>query len=264
MKLENNIIAHEYGDKNKIPVVFIHGFPFDNRMWINQVKFLEKDYHCVVYDVRGLGESEAGDGQFTMEMFVEDLFGVMDEMKLDRPVVCGLSMGGYIALRAVERDQSKFRGLILCDTKAEADNNEGKLKRAAGVKRINVEEGTRGYLTDFMPTTFSDISIEELRDVYEAVLDRALVYDPKGIKGCLLAMAGRTDTADFLGKITIPTLVLCGSLDKFSPPEQMRAMAEKIKDAEFAVAPKAGHVPPLENPDFVNDIISGFLKRKIK
>lgn len=262
MKLSNGISVHQYGNKNSIPVIFIHGFPFDSRMWINQVKALENDYHCIVYDVRGLGESDPGDGQYTMEMFADDLFEVMHELNLDRPVVGGISMGGYIALRAIEREPSKFRGLVLFDTKTEEDTKEGKLKRAAGVKRINLE-GTKGYITDLMPGCFSDLSMTELSDVYEVVLERAFMYNPKGVKGCLLAMAGRTDTSGVLKEIKVPTLLICGSLDKLIHPDQMRKLSEKITGSEFAIAPRAGHMTPLENPEFVNDVLLGFLKRRI-
>ncbi|MGE5497322.1 MAG: alpha/beta fold hydrolase, partial [Syntrophothermus sp.] len=193
----------------------------------------------------------------------DDLFDVINKLEIDRPVICGLSMGGYIALRAVERDQAKFRGLILMDTKAEADDNSGKLKRAAAVKRIN-EEGIKGYITDFLPNCFSDVSVNEHPDVFPVVLERALHSSPSGLKGCLLAMAGRTDTSGFLGEIKLPTLVICGVLDAIVPAEQMRKMAEKIKDAEFAAVPRSGHMSAIENPEFVNDVISGFLKRRIQ
>lgn len=260
MKLINNLATFESGKAGNQAIIFIHGFPFDHRMWVNQTTALEDNYHCIAYDIRGLGQSSPGDGQFTMEMFADDLFAITEKLKLNRPVICGLSMGGYIALRAIEKDQSKFRGIILCDTKAEADDNEGKLKRAAVVKRIN-EEGVKPYIADFLPTCFSDISMTEMPDVYEVILQRSLGLSAAGIKGCLIAMAGRTDTSQFLSKIEIPALVLCGSNDKFVTPDAMRKMAEKIKNAEFGVAPRAGHISPIENPEFVNDMIKGFLSR---
>jgi pimeloyl-ACP methyl ester carboxylesterase len=125
------------GDDKNTPIIFVHGFPYDNSMWDEQVKALSNEYYCVRYDIRGLGTSPAGDGQFTIEMFVDDLENIINELKLDRPILCGLSMGGYISLRAIERMQEKFNALILCDTKSAADDNEGKVKRAAAIKQIN-------------------------------------------------------------------------------------------------------------------------------
>ncbi len=110
----------EGNNKNK-SIIFLHGFPYDHTMWMAQINEFSKDYFCVSYDIRGLGESPAGNGQFTMESFVDDLEIIIDELKLDKPVLCGLSMGGYIGLRALERMQEKFSAAILCDTKSESD-----------------------------------------------------------------------------------------------------------------------------------------------
>jgi len=263
MKLINGLAVFEDGHKNNKPVVFIHGFPFDHTMWHNQIDFLKNDFYCVTYDLRGLGQSKAGQGQYTIEGFTDDLFEIMDELKLSRPVLCGLSMGGYIALRAMERNQERFSGLALMDTKASADDNEGKLKRADGIKKINLQ-GIKNFIAGFVPNCFGDIAMQEMKDMYETTLDKSLKSDPVGVKGCLLAMAGRTDTEPFLEKIEVPALVMCGSLDKLIPPEVMRGMAEKIKGSEFASVPRAGHITPLENPEFVNDVLAGFLRRLIK
>lgn len=261
MKVLNGIEVFESGERGKLPVIFVHGFPYDHYMWDNQVEFLKSDYHCITYDVRGLGESEAGDGQYTIEMFADDLFGIIEELKIDKPVICGLSMGGYIAFRAVEREQNKFRGLILCDTKPFQDDNAAKLKRAGAIKKINTE-GLEAYVEEAVPVTFSEDTITKEKEIYEPVLNRAKKYNPLGVKGCILAMAGRTDTSDYLEKIEIPTLIICGNLDKITPPYLMREVGEKIKGSEFTAAPRAAHMSPVENPDFVNDVISGFLKRK--
>lgn len=251
------------GNKDNLPIVFVHGFPYDRNMWENQVQFFKNDYYCVTYDIRGLGKHMVEDGQFTMETLVDDLYELMYELELARPVICGLSMGGYICLRALERNQSAFSGVILCDTKSAADDNEGRIKRAGAIKKINTE-GLQKYVLDSVPSTFAGETIENNASLLEAVMQRAEASDPTGVKGCILAMMGRTDTTEFLGQITIPTLLISGSFDKLTPPIVMRQMCEKIKDAEFAIAPRAGHMAPLENPEFVNDVIAGFLKRRVK
>ena len=112
------------GNPNNKPVVFVHGFPYDHTMWDKQIDELKSNYFCVTYDIRGLGESPIGDGQYTMESFVDDLETIINELKLDKPVLCGLSMGGYISLRAVERNESNYSGLILCDTRSASDTDE--------------------------------------------------------------------------------------------------------------------------------------------
>ena len=195
-----------------------------------------------------------------MEAYASDLFSIMEELKLDKPVLCGLSMGGYIALRTVERDQSRFSGLILCNTKSESDNDTAKLVRAEKINQINIE-GVDKFVSEFVPNCFADETRK--KKSYSYTLGKAKLHNPLGLKGALLAMACRTSTEKFLKKINIPTLLIAGSLDILMPPPVMRAMSEKIKDSEFGITPRAGHLTPVENPHFVNDMIAGFLKRRV-
>ena len=243
--------------KNK-PIIFVHGFPFDHTMWKAQIDELSKNYFCVTYDIRGLGESSAGNGQFTMESFVDDLETVMAELKLDKPILCGLSMGGYIGLRALERMQEKFSAAILCDTKSEADNNAGKLKRAVAIKRINTE-GLIPFTKDFITNCYGDHYKQNHKEEFEKRIAKSSGFDPVGVKGSLLAMLGRNDTTEYLSKINIPSLVICGEKDALTPTQVMKAMADKINNAEFVVIKDSGHMSPIENPGEVNDAIENFL-----
>ena len=262
MKLKNNFIIVDSGDKKNSAIVFVHGFPYDHWMWKNQQNYLKNNFFCVSYDIRGLGKSATGDGQFTMEMLVEDLFSIIEDKKLTKPVICGLSMGGYICLRAIEKDQNRFGGLILCDTKSLPDDDSAKLKRANGIKQIN-EEGLTKFCEITIPNTFAESTLTEKKWIYNEILEKAVKYDPVGVKGCLLAMLTRTDTTPFLDKIEIPTLIICGEYDKLTPPALMKEMQGKIKGSEFVVVPNTGHMSPVENPDFVNKAIEDFLRRVI-
>ncbi len=248
------------GDENRQSIVFIHGFPFDNRMWNAQVEFLSNNFYCVTYDIRGFGNSFVGDGQYTMETYVDDLLMVIKELELQKPVICGLSMGGYITLRALERDQSLFAAAVLMDTKPQADDDEAKLKRAAGINQINTE-GLDKFAEAFIPNTFAEESKTELKDIYNKTLEIAKSHNPIGVKGALLAMLSRTSTEEFLPNLKIPVLSIVGNLDKLTPPPVMREMTEKIPNGDFAIAPRSGHMTPIENPSFVNDMIAGFMRR---
>lgn len=257
----NSLAVHTYGESYNQPIVFVHGFPYDHSMWEFQIEALKNKYYCVAYDVRGLGESYVGDGQYTMEAFVDDLFSVINELSLSKPIVCGHSMGGYISLRAVEKFQNQFGGLILCDTKSEADDNAAKLKRAASINQINTE-GLTKFVDTFVTNCFAEETPKENEKLFLNTLFKAHKNNPTGVKGALVALVSRTETTSFLSKIKIPTLVLVGSFDLLSPPQLMRSLSEKIPNSEFAIIPQAGHMAPLENPDCVNDLVSGFLKRK--
>ena len=258
--IKNNIAIYQEGDSTKKTILFIHGFPYDHTMWNSQVDDFSSSFHCVTFDVRGLGESPAGDGQFTMESFVDDVEYIIDELQLVKPILCGLSMGGYISLRAVERFENKLGGLILCDTKPEADDNEGKLKRAASIKKINTL-GVQEFVAGFVPNCFAENSIKELGKTYNAILEKSSASDPTGVKGCLLAMLGRNDTTGYLPKIKIPSLVLCGQNDKLTPPQSMKKLADKINNSDFVVIPGAGHMTPIENPDAVNAAMRNYFKK---
>ncbi len=263
MKLTiNGLSVNYFGDPKKQSIVFVHGFPYDYSMWESQIEALKSEFYCIAYDVRGLGESYVGDGQYTMEFFVDDLFAIIYEMKLTKPILCGLSMGGYISLRAVERNQDLFAGLILCDTRSDADDNAGRLKRSAHLNQINTE-GLIKFVDQFITNCFADETPKEQEEMFLRTLSKAHKNDPTGVKGAILAIMSRTDTTPFLPQIKIPTLVLCGSFDKLTPTSIMREMADKIHSSEFAIIPNAGHMTPLENPDCVSDLIKGFLWRKI-
>jgi len=259
-KIINGLSVFLSGSNESKSIVFVHGFPFDQRMWQAQVEELSKEKFCVTYDIRGLGESPVGDGQFTMEIFVDDLESIINEMKLDKPILCGLSMGGYISLRAIEKMQEKFSALILCDTKSETDDNEGKLKRAAAIKQIN-SGNFDGFIESFVRNCFGEKFVNENNAEYRMVVERSKKNNPVGVKGCLLAMAGRTDTTRILPKIKLPTLIICGSEDKLTPPSVMKPMTEQIPNSEFILVESAGHMTPIEYPKVISRAIKDFLKK---
>jgi pimeloyl-ACP methyl ester carboxylesterase len=258
--LKQEIRFFATGNKNKKPIIFIHGFPFDHHMWDKQVSEFNSSFFCVTYDIRGLGISPAGDGQFTLESFVDDLEFLINDLGLNKPILCGLSMGGYIAFRSVERFENKLGGLILCDTKPGTDTDAGRLNRAEGIKKIN-KDGVQKFISGFVPNCFTDKFVSAPDDEYNEILSRALNFDPAGVKGCLLAMQGRTDVTSYLTSIQIPTFVVCGEEDKFTPPEVMKTAADLIKKSEFVTIPGAGHMSPVENPEYFNKSVLDFLKR---
>ncbi|MEJ2104286.1 MAG: alpha/beta hydrolase [Ignavibacteriaceae bacterium] len=246
------------GDSKNKPIIFVHGFPYDHFMWGELIKEFSNDYYCVRYDIRGLGASSSGDGQFTIEMFVDDLENIISVLKLNKPILCGLSMGGYISLRAVERMENKFGALILCDTKSSVDDDEGKLKRASAIKQINSGAFDQ-FIEAFVLNCFGEKFVRENNTEYRKVVDRSKNNNPLGVKGCLLAMASRTDTTGYLSNIKLPTLIISGSEDKLTPPSVMKPMSDQIPNSKFVIVDGAGHMTPIENPEFVNKSIKDFL-----
>lgn len=258
MKLTERLNANITGANKRGCIIFLHGFPFDQNMWNAQVEFLKNDFLCVKYDIRGLGKSNPGDGQFTMEMFADDCLTILAELELDKPVLCGLSMGGYLGFRVLERAQELFSAAILCDTRAESDSDVAKLKRASGINQINVE-GVEKFVEGFVPNCFSEKYKIESVEEYNIYLERSKKSNPLGVKGCLLAMQGRTSVTASLPNFKIPILLLCGEEDKLTPPDEMRSISEKIPNSKYFTVLGSGHMTPIENPSFVNKAMREFL-----
>jgi len=246
------------GADNGLPVVFIHGFPFSHRMWGPQLKALPNRCRAIAYDVRGHGDSDVGNGQYTVELFVDDLIGLLDHLAVDRAVVCGLSMGGYIALRAVERHPERFRGLVLCDTRSEADTNEAKVKRAETIAAVR-SRGVRAFAEEFVKLVLAPQTIAANTSVVQKVKEMIVANNTLGVCGTLLALAARTDTTPALPAMNLPALILVGEHDTLTPPADAKAMTQALPDAELHIIPDAGHMSNLENPAAFNERLLGFL-----
>jgi 3-oxoadipate enol-lactonase len=249
-----------YGKASGLPVVFIHGFPFSQDMWKPQLAALSLDYWVVTYDVRGHGESEVGDGQYTVEFFVDDLLALLDHLKIEKAVVVGLSMGGYIALRAIERNPERFRALALCDTRSESDTDETKLKRATNIKLLK-QEGVKKFAEGFVKGVFAPQTFESKPGTVRLMQEIIERMSPLAITGTLLALAARTDTTASLSKIKVPTLILVGESDTVTPVSAAQSMHGKIKGSELHVIPRAAHLSNLEKSEDFNKLLLNFLRR---
>ncbi|WP_263833138.1 alpha/beta fold hydrolase [Sulfurospirillum oryzae] len=249
------------GNQKNRAIIFLHGFPYDHTMWSEQIAALRDTYYCVAYDIRGLGDSSVGDGQFTMESFVDDLEMLIRELRIEKPpILCGFSMGGYIVLRAVERMESNFSAVILCDTTSNADDNEAKLKRSDVIRRINAQ-GLSSFSKNFIGRCYSDVYKKEHKEAVDKRIAKSIKFNSIGVKGCLFAMLTRNDTSAYLPSIELPTLLLCGELDALTPPLRMKAMADQIKDAQFVLIKHAAHMSVVENPTDCNEAMKAFLAK---
>ncbi|HOJ37017.1 MAG TPA: alpha/beta fold hydrolase [Ignavibacteriales bacterium] len=258
-KLNNGIAVYDNENIDKQSIIFLHGYPFNHTMWDAQADYLNSNYRVIRYDLRGLGNSEVGDGQYTMEMMVDDLFYLINELQLDKPVVCGLSMGGYITFRALERDFNTFKGAILCDTHAFADDTTAKLRRQGTIKQIN-EEGLLSFVKSFVTPLFGHETKTQNQGLIDKWINICSSNSPIGVKGCQIAMLSRTETFSALKSISIPVLCFGGNDDVSCPPKIIKEFADEFPKSDFAIVPRAGHMSPIENPEFVNVIIENFLK----
>lgn len=263
MKVRLNDISLNYieqGQQKGLPLIFIHGFPFSLEMWEPQMQILHNTIHAIAYDVRGHGASDVGDGQYTIEFFVDDLVALLDHLYIEKVILCGLSMGGYIALRFFERYPERTKGLILSNTKSEADTQEAKVKRSHTIKAIKTL-GVREFAEDFVKSIFAAETFHIKPDTIEHIKRIILNTSPLGICGTLLALASRTDTTAILSSIKVPSLILVGEHDVLTPPSTAHALHEKISGSELHMLPKAAHMSNLENTELFNKIFTAFLKK---
>ncbi len=232
-------------------------------MWSPQIEAFAKQFRVIAYDIRGHGKSGVGDGQYMLEFFVDDLVGLLDRLKIGKAVLCGLSMGGYIALRAVERNPERVAGLILADTQAKADSNEAKLKRATAIRSVKAN-GVKAYADNFVKSVFAPQSFTSNGEAVEKIGRTIQSNSALGICGALLALASRTDTTGTLSGIKVPTLILVGEHDALTPPSASQEMHSMIPNSEIHLIPNAAHMSNLENSDEFNKHIMSFLDKFLK
>jgi len=249
----------DLGDPQKLPIILIHGMTFDHTMWNPQIEILKKNYRVIAYDMRGHGLSDVGDGQYNYKMFVNDLRDLMDHLDIESAVLCGLSMGGAIALRTYEMYPNRIRALILSDTRSEADSNYTKKWREDSIELIK-KSGLKPFAKSFLADTFAKESCKTNPEAVKHIKNIVLSSEPLAICGVLLAQAARTDMTDLLTKIKVPTLIMIGENDNFTPLSSSKMMNEKITGSELKIIPKAGHISNLENTPEFNRYLTEFLK----
>lgn len=248
---------HDLG-KGKITLIFIHGFPFNKSMWDAQLEFFKSSHRVIAYDVRGFANSEDEKSVLNIQLFADDLIRFMDKLDIDKAVVCGLSMGGYILLNAQKRYPERFEGLIFCDTQCISDNHDAMAKRVNDISKIKAD-GVYEFNENFIKSVFYEESLSEKKDVVDKVHKMVFANSQHEIVSGLIAIAGRPQTCTTLHRIKTPTLIICGRQDQITPLEQSEFMHNEIKGSVLQIIEEAGHVSNLEQPDEFNQHILHFL-----
>jgi len=242
-----------------VPLVLIHGHPFDRSMWREQIAAFNSKYRVIVPDLRGYGKSKISSDKTMLEEFARDVAGLLDELKAEDIILCGLSMGGQIAFEFYRLFPNRVRALVLADTFAQLDDAERKQGRYDTAERL-LREGMQDYAEEVMPKMIAPKNIAEQPTVAAHVLSMIRGTSAKGAAAALRGRAERPDYTPLLPKINVPTLIVVGSLDEFTPVADAEFMRDRIPDAKMAVIEGAGHMPNLENPVEFNRIIAEFIK----
>ena len=231
----------EHGHADGLPLVFLHGFPFSGAMWQPQLNYLPHSVRAIAPDIRGSGASDVGDGQYSIEFFVDDLIALLDYLQIPKAVLCGLSMGGYIAQRAFQRSPDLVQGLILCNTKSEADTNEAKINRANSIRNIKLN-GMTSFAEEYLKHIFSQDT--QVNNPEAVILIKNIIENtsPFGLCGTQMALAARTDMTSLLPSLNIPVLLIAGARDLIIPTGVMKILHEKIAGSEFHILPRSAHL----------------------
>lgn len=238
---------NDHGPEDAPVIIFIHGFPFNKSMWDVQMVALKDNYRVIAYDIRGHGNSDPGIDDFFIELFVNDLLRFMEKLGIEKSILCGLSLGGYIALNAVLKFPKRFDALILNDTQCIADTLEIKENRCLAIIRI-MKNGVEQYADESIKNLFALQSFIKKQNVITTVKEMILNTPKQTLCNTLHALAERKDICDQLQEINIPVLIMVGKEDKITPIAAAQQMHEKIRDSTLKIIPHAGHVTNLENP----------------
>jgi pimeloyl-ACP methyl ester carboxylesterase len=260
MRVELESVALEVEDHGDgVPVVLLHGFPLSSEMWTPIRTAVEQVARLITPDLRGFGGSDKPQGDYGMDTLAGDVLRLADRLGVERFVLGGHSMGGYVALRLAASHAERLAGLILIDTRASADTPEGKVRRTVAIERIQRGEAA-AFLDEFIPNLLGESTraraprlATELRALAAEVPDHVLA-------GCLAGMRDRPDSVRVLSGLDLPALVITGQEDTLALPEVAHQIAAALPRGRLALVPLAGHTPSVERPIPTAEAILAFLR----
>ncbi len=250
-------LSIHYSDAGRGPaVLLLHAFPLHREMWLPQVEALAGQYRVIALDARGLGQSRPAPESLTMELYADDAAAVLDHLGINKVVVAGLSMGGYAALAFAKRHRTRLGGLVLADTRATADSDEGRAGRLAFIDQA-AKFGMDWVATEMLPKLQRQQPLPHV----EAELRRLIRTNTVlGVAAAQRGMARRADATQDLSAIACPTLVMVGEEDRLTPPAMAQELATAIPNAKLITLSGAGHVANLEDPARFNVALLDFLQ----
>lgn len=254
-------------------LVLLHAFPFSAEMWAPQFEAVPDRWRVLAPDFRGFGSSDTDRGDLasaglTVEDYARDVLGLLDALEVRSAVVAGLSLGGYVAFAllrllgasprppAVER--LILEGLVLADTRPQADTDEGRAGRVRMAELVQ-REGTAAVARAMLPMLVADDTRRRDPDVVERMRALILAARPEAIRAALFRMMDRPDSTPLLDRIACPTLVVVGERDTLTPPDVSREMQARISGATLEILPGVGHMSNMESPEAFNRGLVRFL-----
>ena len=256
---EGRVLAHDDVGSGT-PLVLLHGFPLTRHLWDAQRAALSSHCRVITPDLRGFGESAAlaHDGRLTMARHADDVAALLDALAIDRAIIGGLSMGGYVTLAFWRRHRDRVRALVLADTRASADSDATRERRVATIALARAE-GALAVADAQIASSLGATTrrthpalVHRMRDMMATVSVATLIAAQEG-------MLARDDATPWLGTIDVPTLLVVGDEDAISPAKEMRAMHERIPGSVLEVIEQSGHLSPVEQPARFDEALVRFV-----
>lgn len=227
-----------------VSILLLHAFPFDSRMWRDQVQALSPNVRVIAPDMRGFGRNHRSPLFESIDLHAKDIVAQLDQHQCVRALVVGLSMGGYVAMAMSRLFPHRVAGLLLANTRAEADSEEAKQQRNNMIR--SVEQNGTALLPNLMiHQLVSPNCPDSTRTLLRTIM---LEQHPLAVIAALKALRDRPDARGGLRQVHCPTTVLASQLDPLSPPHVMQPIADAIEQAEFRIIPDAGHMSNLQAP----------------
>jgi pimeloyl-ACP methyl ester carboxylesterase len=250
-----------YDDKDpetshRLPLVLVHGHPFDRTMWSPQAAEFSADRRVITPDLRGYGASPVTPGTVPLSRHAQDLEELLDLLGVDSFVLAGLSMGGQIAMECYDRFGDRVRGLVLADTFPDPETPEGRRGRGAMADRL-LAEGMRGYADEVLDKMVAPYADPEVKAHVHRMMTAT---SPQGAAASLRGRAERPDYRPLLTRVTAPALVVVGADDTYTPVADAEAMHAALPDSRLHVIERSAHMPNLERPGEFNGVLGEFLR----
>jgi len=264
MLIRINDINLDYRDQGHgAPVIFIHAFPLNQHMWDAQLEILQTFCRVITVDLRGFGGSDSPPGPYTMDDMAADVRGLMKGLGIDRALLVGLSMGGYVSLAFYRNFPDALSGLVLADTRATADTSEARERRLKSADKAE-REGVHAIAAEMIPLLLGRTTRESRQTVVDQVRRIIESNSSRGIAEAQRCMSARPDSTHLLTMMNLPVLIIVGSEDTLTPVAEAESLRNAIPGAQLLVIEGAGHLTNLEHPDQFNTALIKFIEENAR
>ena len=243
-------------------LVLIHGFPLSARMWDGQLELAAKGWRVLAPQLRGFDGAPADNVASSVDDFAGDVIDLLDALHIEQAVIGGLSMGGYVTFAVFRHAPRYFRGMVLADTRAQADPPQA-LEGRQRTLRVVREQGVAPAADEMLPKLLCEATRAHQPDVVSTLRAMMVRNAPATVAGALTAIMTRPDATPLLSTIHCPTLVVVGDQDALTPPAMSEDIQRGIPGAELVVIPGAGHMSNMEQPAAFNAALASFLEHRV-